>query len=619
MQEPCARPFRLLTGGLSFGDFALVGPRGDLMTYRFLGFELDEQRRELRLNGREIELQPRVFALLAYLVANRDRTVAKDELMDALWPGVIVTEGSLQRAVSLARAALRQGGAGNAIRTFARHGYRFDAELDSGAGEPSDEPLAPAVERARRAHARGEWEAAVTAFRAADDEGGLAARDLEQLAHAVQCLGRPTGAVAPLERAVAAHASVGDLVGAARAALSIALIRFEHREPAVALGWHRRASRYLEGEEESREHGYLAWLAGRMALAEGDVEAATRHAELAHDIARRLGDAEIEALALCCLGLAAIACGEIREGLSMQDEAAASVLSGEVSPLAGGLVYCGVIWGCRNLLDWRRAAQWTEQFTRWCAERGATLFQPQCRLHRAEILCVRSDLAGAEQAVDEACEELPATAPWAEGEAYRVLGDIRLARGDLDGAEDAFRRAYELGWSPQPGHALVRLARDDVDGALRGLEQALEAQDWSNRQRRGLLLANLTIVAALAGEEERAREALEELDAQPALWSTPGLAALMARAWAEVAFLEGLDAEGVSSLRHAIEIWQEAGSPLGAAGVRMRLAEVLSREGDLAGAELELAAAKAAFEKAGATPLVEKCQAARRAFESARN
>ena len=73
--------------------------------------------------------------LLLYLVENRDRVVGKEELLDSLWPGVIVTESSLQRAVSLARAALQQGGLREAIRNYARRGYRFLANDSPPAAE----------------------------------------------------------------------------------------------------------------------------------------------------------------------------------------------------------------------------------------------------------------------------------------------------------------------------------------------------------------------------------------------------------------------------------------------------------------------------------------------------
>ena len=114
------------------------------MIYRFGGFILDEKRRELVWQDQEIRLQPRLFDLLAHLLRHRDRVVSKDELLDALWPDLTVTESSLQRAVSLVRAALRQGGLDEAIRTVTRQGYRFCAELDADTASLSPSPATTA-------------------------------------------------------------------------------------------------------------------------------------------------------------------------------------------------------------------------------------------------------------------------------------------------------------------------------------------------------------------------------------------------------------------------------------------------------------------------------------------
>jgi pimeloyl-ACP methyl ester carboxylesterase/DNA-binding winged helix-turn-helix (wHTH) protein len=112
--------------------------------WRFASYELDVGRRELRAAGVVRPLQPQVFAVLAYLVRHRDHVVSKDELLRELWPDAIVTDASLQRAVSLARRALRPADRG-LIRTHARHGYRFVGEVtgadpgavESAAGGPS--------------------------------------------------------------------------------------------------------------------------------------------------------------------------------------------------------------------------------------------------------------------------------------------------------------------------------------------------------------------------------------------------------------------------------------------------------------------------------------------------
>jgi pimeloyl-ACP methyl ester carboxylesterase/DNA-binding winged helix-turn-helix (wHTH) protein len=112
------------------------------MRFRFGAYELDVARHELRVAGKVRPVQPQVFALLAYLVRHRDRVIAKEELLRQLWPDAVVTDASLQRAVSLARRALRPADRG-LLRTYARIGYRFlgdviapDADDEAGPSGP---------------------------------------------------------------------------------------------------------------------------------------------------------------------------------------------------------------------------------------------------------------------------------------------------------------------------------------------------------------------------------------------------------------------------------------------------------------------------------------------------
>lgn len=108
------------------------------VSLHFAGYVFDPARRELRRAGEVVPAQPQVFDLIAYLVERRDRVVAKDELLDALWPDAEVTEGSLQRTVSLARAALAAGG--EVIRTYPRRGYRFVADIEAAAPDGAAPP-----------------------------------------------------------------------------------------------------------------------------------------------------------------------------------------------------------------------------------------------------------------------------------------------------------------------------------------------------------------------------------------------------------------------------------------------------------------------------------------------
>ena len=99
--------------------------------FNFGDFILNTAHRELKCRGNAVEIEPRAFDLLIYLVENRDRAVDKNELQDAVWPGMIVTETALTRAVMKARKAVGDDASQqNIIKTLHGHGYRFVADLN---------------------------------------------------------------------------------------------------------------------------------------------------------------------------------------------------------------------------------------------------------------------------------------------------------------------------------------------------------------------------------------------------------------------------------------------------------------------------------------------------------
>ncbi|MBI3209256.1 MAG: tetratricopeptide repeat protein [Candidatus Solibacter usitatus] len=94
--------------------------------YRILGLELDPSQRMLRRDGEAVVLRPRTFDLLLYLVERRQRVVLKRELLDALWPGLSVTENSIERCINEARKALGDDSRDpRFIRTVSKSGYQF--------------------------------------------------------------------------------------------------------------------------------------------------------------------------------------------------------------------------------------------------------------------------------------------------------------------------------------------------------------------------------------------------------------------------------------------------------------------------------------------------------------
>lgn len=102
------------------------------MIYRFGEFTLDPQTYDLQCNGEPIPVEPQVFGVLNFLIENHDRAVSKDELIDAVWDGRIVSDATLSSRISAARTAVGDTGRDqNIIRTIPRRGFRFVAEVST--------------------------------------------------------------------------------------------------------------------------------------------------------------------------------------------------------------------------------------------------------------------------------------------------------------------------------------------------------------------------------------------------------------------------------------------------------------------------------------------------------
>src|SRR5260370_3143502 len=99
--------------------------------YRFGSFELQSDMRRLLKDGATISLRPRAFDLLAALVERAGRLVTKDELLDQVWPKMVVEEAALHVQVS----ALRKVLGADAITTVSGRGYQFTLPVTTGDGE----------------------------------------------------------------------------------------------------------------------------------------------------------------------------------------------------------------------------------------------------------------------------------------------------------------------------------------------------------------------------------------------------------------------------------------------------------------------------------------------------
>lgn len=108
------------------------------MAYHVNDFVLDEHKFELRRAGTLVAIEPQVLSILLLLIENRDRLVTKDELIEKVWHGRIVSDSALTSRVKSARQALLDDGAKQAmIRTIHGRGFRFVGPVIRGtAAEP---------------------------------------------------------------------------------------------------------------------------------------------------------------------------------------------------------------------------------------------------------------------------------------------------------------------------------------------------------------------------------------------------------------------------------------------------------------------------------------------------
>lgn len=467
-----------------------------------------------------------------------------------------------------------------------------------------DPAMGDSLLAARQAFERGSWEEAREALSAADQDGRLAPDDLRLLADASWWTGHPDETVAALERAHRGYLEAGEKPAAAYVAIQLGYLAFRRLSVSVGSGWLGKASELLEDVPETFAHAWLALLqmAGAM-LVQGDVEGALEHGEKALDLAGRLGVPEVEALAQSFKGYALVTKGDWETGLALIDRATTAAVSGRIDLRSACDVYCNTIACCRNLGDYRRASEWTEEADRWMHNHSVGGYTGVCSVHRAELKRLRGSYAEAEQEARSACKELERYHLLdGVGMAYNEIGQVRLHRGDLDGAEQAFMQAYEYGHNALPGLALLRLARGKADEAMSLLEAPLShgKPDGADRLwRAGLLPAQVTVALA-AGDHETAERAARELEGVAEDVERPAFEAAALTARGEMMEADGDHSGAVERFERAWRLWQENDMPYESARARMLLGRAKRAAGQDATARMDLAAARSAFERIGA-------------------
>ena len=149
--------------------------------YAFGTFRLDVAARALWRNGFDaVPLPSRAFDSLVYLVEHRDRLVSKNELIDAVWSDVVVTDDSLIHAISVMRRALGDDpNEPRYVQTVPRRGYRFVAPVERAArATAAPEPVVGDTDTnsiaASAAPSRRQWSMTLTRGRVAGAVAAIA-------------------------------------------------------------------------------------------------------------------------------------------------------------------------------------------------------------------------------------------------------------------------------------------------------------------------------------------------------------------------------------------------------------------------------------------------------------
>lgn len=458
------------------------------------------------------------------------------------------------------------------------------------------------LEQARAAFDRGEWDAAFEGWSTADADA-LSTDDLEDLATTAELLGRHDDAVRALHRAFRRRLEHDERARAVTCAFRLAMVSAAHAEPALFAGWTARAEELATAlDEDGPEPGWVALLRMFRALDAGSFPDAAAAAEQVCTVGRRHHDADLLAIGMCSRGRLALYAGQVAEGLALLDDAMVRVVTGELSPVIAGHVYCTAIEGCQEISDFTRVAEWTVALERWCTEQpGLLAFTGQCAVHRGQLLRIRGDWAAALTELDRAAARYRQIgSPDAAGLAAYEAGDIHRLRGDRAEADTAYQVAADHGYDPQPGLALLWLAQGRADAARRALDRLL-AESGGPVQRLRLLPAHVEVLVA-AGDVERARHAATELGELTSLFGSVSLAATSASVSGAVELGAGDALGALPYLHRAQQLWTRAGSPYERARAQLLTGRALMSVGDAESARRELEAARTAFRRLGARP-----------------
>lgn len=431
---------------------------------------------------------------------------------------------------------------------------------------------------------RRAWDEAWRSFSAAVAEQEVA-EALEGLSWAAWWRADGDAAIDARERAYRLYRSAGRDRDAARMATWIATDSVDFRgEVAVAQGWLRRARALLADGQPSSELGWLhVHEAEKLLLPGGRSGAGGGARRRGRTAGPALAEVDLEMTGSATEGLALVHRGHIHEGIARLDEAAVAALADEFTqPWAAGWCCCNVIYGCEQVRDYDRAAQWCRKVEAW-AERSQVQFLNQsCRAHYAGVLIWRGTWEQAESQLIESAARLTALRPPLAVEATVRLGELRRRQGRHAEAAAIFDQVADHPLAVL-GRGELHLDQDDPAGARHCAEEYLRQAPSETPTPRAAGLELLARAAAALVDTDAATAALAELEGIADRMGTDPARASVAYVRGVVAAASGDEDRARIALEDAIRLYGRASAPYEQAQARLALAlqlRPLGRVGD---------------------------------------
>jgi ATP/maltotriose-dependent transcriptional regulator MalT len=448
---------------------------------------------------------------------------------------------------------------------------------------------------ARAAFARADWQAAKELYEqvlAAD----MAEPDaLDGLGQSLWWLGEKQTGKELRAKAFAEYQRRGDKE---RAGFIAAYLAAEYRiagNASVAQGWVGRAQRLLQGLEDCAA---LGWLEIELSKRAAEPVEEEHHGRRALDVARRIGDSDLEAAALSHVGLARVSQGRVEEGMAMLDEAIAVAVAGEAEdPLAIGEACCITLVACEQLADVRRARDFGRTVSDFTRRRNYLPLASWCRAIYAHFLMASGRWAEAEREFEAALDEFRDLAETDPLTGLAGLAQLRIRQGRLEEAGQLL-----AGSEDRPGAAAamvsLHLARGEVELAAQRLEQRLQGTGEGDAYSAPLFALHGAVEIA-RGRADDARFAADVLERLAGRLGRDDLVAVAELQRAQVARLAQQE-PNVPALERAAESFARLELPLEEGEARVELARALAEDR----AELAIESGRAGlaiFERLGAT------------------